>query len=72
MERPATNQTVQVTTEPYTVKERVLRSFEDKWGDELKVVLHSLDVRELFSDIAHLVDKVVKKPKQTQNPSQNP
>ncbi len=37
-------------------KQELLYDFEQKWGDDLKYVLHEQDVRELFSDISKLMD----------------
>ena len=51
-------------------KEQLLKQFEERWGDDLKFVLHEQDVRELFSDIAKMIDKVKppRKPRDTMNP----
>ena len=48
-------------------KEQLLKQFEDRWGDDLKFVLHEQDVRELFSDISKLIDKLRPKVKDVMN-----
>ena len=49
------------------IKEQLLKQFEERWGDDLKFVLHEQDVRELFSDIAKLIDKLRPKVKDVMN-----
>jgi len=39
-------------------KGKLLHEFEEKWGDDLKYVLHEQDVRELFSDISKIMDGI--------------